>query len=184
MRRISCHFIVIGLPHRMCQYTCGPAGNFLATAEELTSNGFRSVMEIDALGTFNMSRAAYPALAVTTGLSCVINISATLHYGASWYQVWLLLSHSIRACSPCSSASQSWATLEYQCWSPLTTSRGNGAAPRHIHVPLLRHQSISGVITAHGVRRISHITLKAYQFLLSLWNGGAVQFLQLTEECC
>eukprot|EP00892_Ulva_mutabilis_P006839 jgi/Ulvmu1/4527/UM002_0253.1 len=63
------------------------AGNFLATAEELSSNGFRSVMEIDALGTFNMSRAAYPALAAATGLPCVINISATLHYGATWYQV-------------------------------------------------------------------------------------------------
>ncbi len=32
------------------------AGNFLAAAEQLTSNGFRTVMEIDALGTFNMSR--------------------------------------------------------------------------------------------------------------------------------
>lgn len=63
------------------------AGNFLATAEELTSNGFRSVMEIDALGTFNMSRAAYPALDTALGSPCIINISATLHYGASWYQV-------------------------------------------------------------------------------------------------
>lgn len=50
-------------------------------------------MEIDALGTFNMSRAAYTTLAVASGLPCVINISATLHYGASWYQVRLGNSH-------------------------------------------------------------------------------------------
>ena len=30
------------------------AGNFLATAEELRPKGFRTVMEIDTLGTFNM----------------------------------------------------------------------------------------------------------------------------------
>lgn len=62
------------------------AGNFLATAEELSSGGFRSVMEIDALGTFNMSRAAHSALSKAKNAS-IINISATLHYGASWWQV-------------------------------------------------------------------------------------------------
>lgn len=61
------------------------AGNFLATAEELTSNGFRTVMEIDALGTFNMSRASFPALKESDSAT-IINISATLHYGATWYQ--------------------------------------------------------------------------------------------------
>jgi 2,4-dienoyl-CoA reductase [(3E)-enoyl-CoA-producing], peroxisomal len=62
------------------------AGNFLATAEELSSGGFRSVMEIDALGTFNMSRAAHDALSKAKN-ACIINISATLHYGATWWQV-------------------------------------------------------------------------------------------------
>lgn len=33
----------------------GAAGNFLASASALSSNGFRTVQEIDALGTFNMS---------------------------------------------------------------------------------------------------------------------------------
>jgi 2,4-dienoyl-CoA reductase [(3E)-enoyl-CoA-producing], peroxisomal len=50
-----------------------------------------TVMDIDALGTFTVSRAAYPALAAaateTGGLPCIINISATLHYGATWWQV-------------------------------------------------------------------------------------------------
>ncbi len=45
-------------------------------------------MEIDALGTFNMSRAAFPALR-ESGDAAVVNISATLHYGATWYQVRL-----------------------------------------------------------------------------------------------
>lgn len=65
------------------------AGNFLATAEELSSGGFRSVMEIDALGTFNMSRAAHGVLSKAKD-ACIINISATLHYGATWWQVLLL----------------------------------------------------------------------------------------------
>ncbi|GLI62686.1 hypothetical protein VaNZ11_005362 [Volvox africanus] len=64
------------------------AGNFLATAEELSPNGFKTVMEIDALGTFNMSRAAFPALKASRCPhgAAVVNISATLQYGATWWQ--------------------------------------------------------------------------------------------------
>ena len=60
------------------------AGNFLAPAEQLSLNGFKTVMEIDAIGTFNMSRAAFKAL---KGHGIIVNVSATLHYGATWYQV-------------------------------------------------------------------------------------------------
>lgn len=60
------------------------AGNFLATAEELSVNGFKTVMDIDTVGTFMMCRAAFPHLKTAHG--AVINISATLHYGATWYQ--------------------------------------------------------------------------------------------------
>ena len=49
-------------------------------------NGFRTVMEIDAIGTFAMSRAAFPAMRQRGG-GRIINISATLHYGATWWQV-------------------------------------------------------------------------------------------------
>lgn len=38
------------------------------------------------MGTFTMSRAAFPALQ-QAGDAAIINISATLHYGATWYQV-------------------------------------------------------------------------------------------------
>ena len=62
------------------------AGNFLAAAEKLTSNGMKTVLDIDALGTFNACRAAFPELQAS-GDACVVNVSATLHYGATWYQV-------------------------------------------------------------------------------------------------
>lgn len=45
-------------------------------------------MDIDTVGTFNVSRAAFPALKAAGGGkgAVIINISATLHYGATWYQ--------------------------------------------------------------------------------------------------
>lgn len=54
----------------------------------MSTNAFRTVMDIDTVGTFNMSRAAFPALkAAGAGKgAAIINISATLHYGATWYQ--------------------------------------------------------------------------------------------------
>mmetsp|Transcript_17114 Transcript_17114/g.43411 ORF Transcript_17114/g.43411 Transcript_17114/m.43411 type:complete len:289 (-) Transcript_17114:54-920(-) len=61
------------------------AGNFLALAEEMSYNAFRTVMEIDAFGVFNMSRSAFSALKAS-GNGVVINISATLHFAATWYQ--------------------------------------------------------------------------------------------------
>jgi len=61
------------------------AGNFLANASSLSSKGFRTVMEIDALGTFHMCRAAYPHLRDSSH-GVIVNISMTLHYGATWYQ--------------------------------------------------------------------------------------------------
>ena len=62
----------------------GAAGNFLAPAEFLSPKGFRTVMEIDALGTYNMAHASFAPLRQFRGV--MINISATLQYGATWYQ--------------------------------------------------------------------------------------------------
>lgn len=47
--------------------------------------GFKTVMEIDTIGVFNMSTAAFPALR-GSGEGSIINISMTLHYGATWFQ--------------------------------------------------------------------------------------------------
>lgn len=52
----------------------GAAGNFPAEALAMSSNGFRSVVEIDLIGTFHVMRAGYAHL-VKPGAS-VINISA------------------------------------------------------------------------------------------------------------
>jgi len=56
----------------------GAAGNFICLAENLSPNGFGTVVDIDLKGTFNMSRAALPHLKAQGG--SVINISATLPY--------------------------------------------------------------------------------------------------------
>ena len=56
----------------------GAAGNFLCKAEDLSPNGFGTVVDIDLKGTFNVCRATFEQLKQTQGQ--VLNISATLHY--------------------------------------------------------------------------------------------------------
>lgn len=56
----------------------GAAGNFLCQAEQLSPNGFGSVVDIDLKGTFNVCRAAFDQLKQNRGQ--ILNISATLHY--------------------------------------------------------------------------------------------------------
>lgn len=46
---------------------CGAAGNFIAPAESISTNGFRAVTDIDLLGSFHASRAAFPHLKETRG---------------------------------------------------------------------------------------------------------------------
>jgi NAD(P)-dependent dehydrogenase (short-subunit alcohol dehydrogenase family) len=52
----------------------GAAGNFLVPAEKLSPNGFKTVVDIDLLGSFNAARAAFDQLRETRG--SVIFISA------------------------------------------------------------------------------------------------------------
>ena len=63
----------------------GAAGNFLCPAEELSANGFGTVVDIDTKGTFNVCRAAVGELKKSKGQ--VLNISATLHYLATPMQI-------------------------------------------------------------------------------------------------
>ncbi|HEU4768408.1 MAG TPA: SDR family oxidoreductase [Pyrinomonadaceae bacterium] len=56
----------------------GAAGNFLCNAEDLSPNGFGTVVDIDLKGTFNVCRAAFAQLKEHRGH--ILNISATLHY--------------------------------------------------------------------------------------------------------
>ena len=63
----------------------GAAGNFLCSADELSPNGFGTVVDIDTKGTFNVCRAACEELKKSHGQ--IINISATLHYLATPMQI-------------------------------------------------------------------------------------------------
>jgi len=64
----------------------GAAGNFLAPAAALSPNGFRTVVEIDLVGTFIASRAAFEAMQ-RAGNGLVLNISATLHHHGTPLQI-------------------------------------------------------------------------------------------------
>jgi NAD(P)-dependent dehydrogenase (short-subunit alcohol dehydrogenase family) len=63
---------------------CGAAGNFLVPADKLSANGFKSVIDIDLLGSFNSARAAFEQLKTTCG--SVIFISAGMAYMPHAYQ--------------------------------------------------------------------------------------------------
>ena len=63
----------------------GAAGNFLYPAEELTPNGFKTVVDIDLLGAFNAARGAFAQLKATRG--CLIFISAGQAFVPQAYQV-------------------------------------------------------------------------------------------------
>lgn len=53
---------------------CGAAGNFPAAAETMSANAFKAVVDIDLLGSYNASRAAFPQLRERSG--CILFISA------------------------------------------------------------------------------------------------------------
>lgn len=60
------------------------AGNFVTAMEDLSPNAFKTVMEIDLHGSFNMSKAALPLLSQSKGL--IVSITATLYYKAAPFQ--------------------------------------------------------------------------------------------------
>jgi NAD(P)-dependent dehydrogenase (short-subunit alcohol dehydrogenase family) len=64
---------------------CGAAGNFVVPAEKLSPNGFKSVVDIDLLGSFNAARAAFEQLKQTKG--SIIFISAGMAYMPHAFQV-------------------------------------------------------------------------------------------------
>ncbi|TRM56294.1 hypothetical protein BD626DRAFT_560850 [Schizophyllum amplum] len=63
---------------------CGAAGNFLAPISGLSENGFRTVMEIDTIGTYNTIKATLDHVRKSRG--AYIHVSATLHYNGTPYQ--------------------------------------------------------------------------------------------------
>ncbi|XP_074648128.1 peroxisomal 2,4-dienoyl-CoA reductase [(3E)-enoyl-CoA-producing]-like [Tubulanus polymorphus] len=55
------------------------AGNFLCPVASMSSNAFKTVMEIDTMGTFNVTKAVFDKYMQKNG-GVILNISATLHY--------------------------------------------------------------------------------------------------------
>jgi NAD(P)-dependent dehydrogenase (short-subunit alcohol dehydrogenase family) len=63
----------------------GAAGNFLARAADLSPKGFRTVIDIDLIGSFHVLKAAYPHLRRPGGVA--INISALQSFQPAQAQV-------------------------------------------------------------------------------------------------
>jgi len=64
---------------------CGAAGNFLAPISGMSENAFKTVMEIDTIGTYNTIKATLMHVRAAKG--AYIHVSATLHYSGTPYQV-------------------------------------------------------------------------------------------------
>ncbi|GJJ08960.1 hypothetical protein Clacol_003180 [Clathrus columnatus] len=63
---------------------CGAAGNFLAPISGLSENAFRTVIEIDTIGTFNTVKATLPYIRTTRG--SYIHMTATIQYKGTPFQ--------------------------------------------------------------------------------------------------
>ncbi|MQL73929.1 hypothetical protein Taro_006281 [Colocasia esculenta] len=102
------------------------AGNFLASPEDLSPNAFRTVLDIDSVGTYTMSYEALkylknggPGKGPSDG-GIILNISATLHYTAAWYQI------HVSAAKAAVDATTRGLALE---WGSDYNIRVNGIAP-------------------------------------------------------
>jgi len=65
------------------------AGNFMSLAEDVSPNAFKTVIDIDLLGMFHMSKAALPWLSAAAkdgSGATLLSISATLYYTAMPFQ--------------------------------------------------------------------------------------------------
>lgn len=56
------------------------AGNFLCPASQLSANAVRTVLAIDTVGTFNVSKEVYRQCFQPRQLGVIVNITATLHF--------------------------------------------------------------------------------------------------------
>ena len=96
---------------------CGAAGNFPSPAVMLSSNGFKAVLEIDVLGTFNASRAAFDHLRKPG--ACILNISAP--------QAWIPYPMQAHVCAAKAGVDMLTRTLALE-WGP-TGVRVNSISP-------------------------------------------------------
>jgi peroxisomal 2,4-dienoyl-CoA reductase len=78
--------LVVGELGRLDILVNAAAGNFPCAAADLSPNGFGTVLDIDAKGTWNASKVAFDAWMGARG-GQILNLSATLHYGGTPGQV-------------------------------------------------------------------------------------------------
>ncbi len=100
----------------------GAAGNFPAPIAAMSPKGFKTVMEIDVQGTFNMTKACFPhlhAAAEKHGDASIINISATLHYTGTPFQAHVCAAKA---------AIDAFTRVTANEWGPLGI-RANAVAP-------------------------------------------------------
>lgn len=97
------------------------AGMFPAPIERMSYNGFKTIVDIDLLGTYNVSKAAYTAYLKEHG-GCIVNITAPFeHWGVS------SLAHVAAAKTGVESLTRTCAVE----WAPLGI-RVNAVAPGFI----------------------------------------------------
>lgn len=63
---------------------CGAAGNFLVPISGMSENAFKTVLEIDTMGSFNTIKATLSHVRASKG--AYIHVSATLHYKGTPFQ--------------------------------------------------------------------------------------------------
>lgn len=61
------------------------AGNFPAPIDSISYNGFKTIVDIDLLGTYNVTKAAFDKYLKANGGS-IVNISAPFQHGGAAYQ--------------------------------------------------------------------------------------------------
>ncbi|PWZ43860.1 Peroxisomal 2,4-dienoyl-CoA reductase [Zea mays] len=97
----------------------GAAGNFLASPEDLKPKGFRTVIDIDTVGTYTMCYEALkylkkggPGRGPSSG-GLIINISATLQYTAAWYQIHVSAAKVVGPSLNCSAREKSMKYVDF-----------------------------------------------------------------------
>ncbi|KAL7010151.1 peroxisomal 2 4-dienoyl-CoA reductase sps19 [Cystobasidiomycetes sp. EMM_F5] len=138
----------------------GAAGNFLAQIEKASENAFKTVVEIDLLGTYNTLKATLGELKKTKG--SVIAVSATLHR-----EVTLLQAHASAAKAGVDSLIRTTA-LEY---GPFGV-RANTIAPG----PIAGTEGIARLLPKDSQATVKKIPLQRMGHLHDIANATVYLF--------